>query len=336
VGKYISDKVAESTVKGRSRRVKVPKVPEGIDETVKTYERLRWYMQGFAQGKYGLVIVQGRPGISKSQHLTSIMKGADGIILSGQLTPLEVYRLLYKHRGRPIGLDDAEALYDDDAGKRLLRQITETTPVKWPAWISSTSRLGDVPQKYATNSCFCVITNGWIGGPAITSRGLFVYFDPTNEEIHKDAAGWFWDQAIYQYVGERLHLFESLESRHYLKASWIADNDGDWRAYLDHCCHNRTVQVIQQLEADPEYKTVKEKVWKFVEMTGHSRATYYRLKQQLLKGAILTPLAAPPRLDLPLPADNKKPERLSLDDLKKFEEEALHETEGEDKGPASA
>lgn len=49
-------------------------------------------------------------------------------------------------------------------------------------------------------------------------RGHLIYFDPTPLEVHTRVGDWFWDQQIYDHIGERLHLFSESSARIYLKA----------------------------------------------------------------------------------------------------------------------
>ena len=48
---------------------------------------------------------------------------------------------------------------------------------------------------------------------AIADRAHLVYFDPTPAEVHRNAAVWFWDQEIYNYIGQHLNLIDPTNSR---------------------------------------------------------------------------------------------------------------------------
>jgi hypothetical protein len=60
-------------------------------------------------------------------------------------------------------------------------------------------------------------------------KGLMIYFDPTPAEVHRNAAVWFWDQEIFDYIRQHLHLVDrdKLSARTYVKA-YERRQKGDW------------------------------------------------------------------------------------------------------------
>src|SRR6202035_6054621 len=71
-------------------------------------------------------------------------------------------------------------------------------------------------------------TNGPAGGGQ-GDRGHLVIFEPSPLEVHSHTAAWFWDQEIYDFMGERLHLIRDSSMRHYV-AAWELKQAGlDWR-----------------------------------------------------------------------------------------------------------
>ena len=118
---------------------------------------------------------------------------------------------------------------------------------------------------------------------AIVDRAQFVYFDPTPLEIHKNAALWFWDQPVHDFIGEHLHLIDpcKLSSRTYVKAVERKPK-GDWQEFIARRCFTQSgEQWLLVLEADPKYTSVDERVAEFTRRTGLSRSTYYSLKRTL-------------------------------------------------------
>jgi hypothetical protein len=113
-----------------------------------------------------------------------------------------------------------------------------------------------------------------------------VYFDPTNLEIHRAVARWFWDQEIHDWFGQHLHRLPPLDIRRYV----IADRDKragrDWRQIvLNTHAQDRASCIVQDLETDPAYPTREDKARRFVELMGTSkgasRATYFRIRRRL-------------------------------------------------------
>ena len=81
---------------------------------------------------------------------------------------------------------------------------------------------------------------------AIIDRGHLVYFDPPPIEIHNETAKWFWDQEIYDYIGDRLDLVKDLSARTYTKAYERKEAGSDWKKWIDTvCCHDATMRLVK-------------------------------------------------------------------------------------------
>ena len=118
---------------------------------------------------------------------------------------------------------------------------------------------------------------------AIVDRAQFIYFDPTPLEIHKNAALWFWDQEVFDFVGEHLHVIDpdKLSSRAYVKA-YERKPKGDWKEFIARRYFTQSgEQWVVALESDPKYKSVDERVAEFVKRTGLGRSTYFNFKKAL-------------------------------------------------------
>ena len=157
---------------------------------------------------------------------------------------------------------------------------------------------------------------------AIVDRAHFVFFAPTPVEIHKNAALWFWDQEVYDYIGEHLHIIDSdkLSARTYVKA-FERKPKGDWQEFINRrYCKQTAEQWVVALENDPKYKSVDERVAEFIRQTKLSRATYFNFKKSLKAGGTLE-LPVVPRFRL----TGKPPDVSDLEEAVKAaaEEECL-------------
>jgi hypothetical protein len=245
------------------------------------------YLTDFAEGLYPFLWVVGRPGTSKTESGKAALRGRPCYYLkAGQVTPLQFFIGCYQHRGQPVILDDAEHLLDNKIGAKLISSLGETSPAKQLSYASSTRGLGDVPQSYFTTSPLCVVANRSTAFEDIQSRAVILYFDPTNLEIHRAVARWYWDQEIHDWFGQHLHRLPPLDTRWYV----IADRDKraqrDWRQLLLKAhAQDRASCVVQDLERDPAYPTREDKARRFVEILGTakgaSRATYFRIRLRL-------------------------------------------------------
>jgi hypothetical protein len=263
-------------------------IPEGA-EVIRTYAALQWFLRAFAQDRFTLLIVVGRSGLSKSVSIKDQLKEKSLCYIQGHALPIQVYIELFKHRHEPVVLDDAEGLYEAQAGRNLLTNLTQTDQVKTLEWLSSSRILTDqgVPMRFSTTSRVCIITNRWSGSSkeiqALEDRGHLIYFDPTPDEVHRYVATWLQRDAqdVYDFVGENLHLIDRSSCRLYIKAMERKEADGDWREFVRHHCYQTAKQVVRMILEDPTCRTEKERVQKAKEQAGISRATYYRYKKEL-------------------------------------------------------
>ena len=276
-------------------------------EVLRTYDELREFRDSFFNGEFYFMLAVGRQGLGKSWEFEDRCQPRmhrDGTEFSvfhyvkGNVTPVEAYRLAYEHRNKLLVFDDSERLWADGNGRYLLRDLTECKPTKCANWRTSNKdfeRQG-IPKSFLTSSRVCLIMNRFAFGDAyeydaIVDRAQFIYFDPTPLEIHRNTALWFWDQEIFDFVGEHLSLIDpdQLSSRTYVKA-YEHMAKGDWRDSIARRCFTQSgEQWVLNLESNPKYKSVDERVAEFVKRTGLGRSTYFNLKKALKADGQLSP-----------------------------------------------
>ena len=277
---------ASSSANSSSLAPSAPKLPSGT-ETVRTYAEYGQIVEAFFQGNYQLLIVVGQPGLAKS-HEFEQRAGRRGHLIKGWTAPLQAYIEAYRHRDQPMVFDDAEVLWKRPGGRILIRSLTEHRTRKLVQWKSTTKDLAKqaVPQSFYTISKVAIVANRFAFGgeeerEAVLDRGHLIYFDPTPVEIHNRIADWFWDQEIYDYLGERLIMLDRPSVRTYIKAWERKQAGGDWKKLIqDVFCHDNATKLVQILEGDAECNNVDDRVGKFIAQSGMSRATYFNLKRK--------------------------------------------------------
>jgi hypothetical protein len=280
-------------------------------EVLRTFDELRDFRDSYFDAEFSFLLLVGRQGLGKSWEFEDRCKphrDSDRSEFSvahfakGNITPVEAYRLAYKHRNKLLVFDDAERLWADSNGRYLLRDLTECGHSKWVNWRTQNKeleRLG-IPKSFLTTSRLCLIMNRFAFGDtheyaAIVDRAQFIYFDPTPLEIHRNAAVWFWDQEIFDFIGEHLSLFDSdkLSARSYIRA-YERKAKGDWQELLARRYFTQSgEQWVLALESNPQFKSVDERVAEFVKRTGLGRSTYFNLKKSLKTDGLLNPLEVP-------------------------------------------
>ena len=278
---------------------------------VSSYADLEKIAGAFARGDLNLLILLGSHGLGKSRILRQALHG-QACWLEGNTSVFGLYCQLWHHRHRPVVLDDLDGLYASRDGIRLLKCLTQSEPIKQVSWHTDAPTLqrDDIPQQFGTTSRVAIITNQWKtlnpDVAALQDRGHLVVFAPSTLEVHTRTAEWFWDQEVFDFLAERLHLIREASMRHYL-AAWELKQAGlDWRSLVLSRCLSGSALLVAQLKADPRYGSEAERVHAFIAKGCGSRSTYFNLSRKLQ-----SPMAAPMiRVNNPPPARKAADEAL--------------------------
>ena len=265
--------------------------------TIHTYEELDSWVSAFTNREgLNLFVLVGSAGLSKSVSLKQSIDSTTEYIKAGQLTSFQFFKLLYQCRHRNIVLDDIETALKDQKTCKLLMAVCELDQIDRPvAWYGSTkelsyntgSRTVQIPQKFNSFSRVAIICNDWDGVStklaALEDRGYVIFFVPSPEEVHCFVRTWFRDQEIYDFMGDLLGQIYQPSIRHYVKAQKLKSVGMDWkRPLLETLEADRASPeaLVRQL-ADVCELSVAEQIEKFQDLSGKSRATYFRLKKKL-------------------------------------------------------
>jgi hypothetical protein len=253
---------------------------------VTTYADLERIIQGFARGDLNLLILLGSHGLGKSRMVRQALTGPV-CWLDGNTSVFGLYCQLWHHRDQPVVLDDLDGLYVSRDGIRLLKCLTQSEPVKRVSWHTDAPTLArdEIPRQFTTTSRVAIITNDWKtlnrDVAALQDRGHVVLFQPSAREIHLRTAEWFWDQEIFDFLGERLHWLQEASMRHYV-AAWELKQAGlDWRSLVLSRCLSGRALLVGQVKADPRYPSEAERLKAFQAQGGGSRSTYFKLARRL-------------------------------------------------------
>jgi hypothetical protein len=116
---------------------------------------------------------------------------------------------------------------------------------------------------------------------ALEDRGHVLVFEPTALEVHRQAAGWFWDQEIFDFVAGHLHLIARHSLRTYQQA-WELKRAGlDWRQAVLHRILTGPALAVAQLKANPSFTSEAARVTAFVQSGVGCRASYFRHARKL-------------------------------------------------------
>jgi hypothetical protein len=253
---------------------------------VTTYAELEQYVRAFAAGHLNLLMIFGPPGVGKSRCVRQAL-GSQVCWISGQATPLGIYLEAYEHRHQLLILDDVDGLCADRSGIRLLKALCQTEPTKTLSWHTATPILKrrEVPSRFTTTSRVALIGNDWktlnADVAALEDRGHVLVFEPTALEVHRQAAGWFWDQEIFDCVATHLHLIAPHSLRMYGQAWELKKAGLDWRQAVLSRFLTGPALTVARLKADASFASEAARVRAFVQSGAGCRATYYQHARKL-------------------------------------------------------
>src|SRR5437773_1558678 len=263
---------------------------------VPTYAELEQYIGAFAQGHLHLLMIVGPPGVGKSRCVRQAMTGAVAWI-GGQASPFGIYMQAYEHRHEPIVLDDVDCLYADRLGIRLLKALGQTESTKTVSWQTAAPALKKcgIPRQFTTASRVALVGNDWktlnADVAALEDRGHLLLFEPAPLEVHRQAAYWFWDQEIFDFIAGHLHLMAQHSLRTYFHAWELKQAGLNWRQGVLGRCLTGAALKVAKLKADPTFASENERVRAFVQAGAGCRASYRHAKK-------LHPVASPPKIVL--------------------------------------
>jgi hypothetical protein len=286
-----------------SKRQNSAKLPSEVIRLT-TYAQLDLYLDKFAAGELGLVLLLGRHGTGKSEGVKRALgigqrsesdetaaPGRDVLYVEGHMQPYGLYASLWEKRNCPVVLDDLDKLYADANCVRLLKPLCNTQRTKRLSWLTKLTQNADVPQTFTTSSSVILIANEWrtlnANVRALEDRAIILHFDPNNDEVHRQARGWLKDHEVYDFIAVNLPYIQAISMRHYSKGSQLRKAGlRDWRDSLLRMLipDPRIAAVVSVLHAQ-SLERERDRVDRFIATTGYSKATYFRTKALLLQKA---------------------------------------------------
>ena len=266
-----------------------------------TYAQLDLYLEKFAAGEFGLLLLLGRHGTGKSESVRRALNFAptdrgngdgfspDVLYVEGHMQPFGLYRDLWEHRDQPVVLDDLDKLHADGNCVRLLKPLCNTERAKRITWLSNlTMNDNDVPASFVTTSNVILIANEWrTVNPSVRAfedRAIILHFEPPKAEVHRRVSEWFDDAEVYGFIERILPCIAEVSMRHYCKGSQLRRAGiPDWRgSLLQMVLSDPRMACIVALQHDTSLTSDQDRVDRFMTSTGCSRATYYRMKARLV------------------------------------------------------
>lgn len=253
---------------------------------ITTYKELEEYIRMFKKQNCDLLIIKSRAGLGKTTTLKKVMKGEDYVYICTHSTPLQTYKLLYEKIDCPVVFDDLDAILSNKVFVSLLKSISDTSPIKELHYNTTSRLIEDVPSSFKTVSNACILLNEFSARSTalepILSRGFFIEFEPSRDEILKKIKNMCQNIApnqkcVLYFIEEHYKKIDVFSLRTYTKALQLfIDDEKNWKRKFM-AMTGFDPRIAEYMLLQEKYKTDKERIKKF----GWSRRTYFRVKQEV-------------------------------------------------------
>src|ERR1022692_4276835 len=252
--------------------------------SVATYSALAHYARAFADGHLNLLMLCGGPGLGKSQCFRRAL-GSKVCWIDGNASAFGIYLQAHEHRNQPLVRGDVDGLYRDRQGIRLLKALCQTDKVKTVSWHTAAATHLGIARQFTTTSRVAVIANHWTAlnadVAALEDRGHCLHFAPSALEVHGQAAGWFWDQEVFDFVAAHLPVTNQHSLRTYVLAWELKTAGLDWRQAVPSRCLSGAALEVAKLKSNLSFPSEEERVRAFVAAGLGCRATYFNYAKKL-------------------------------------------------------
>lgn len=154
---------------------------------IETYEALQKFLTRFVKGHLTMILLEGRPGVGKSYAVREMLKDTKYFLATSHITPMELYRQMWKHREEILVMEEIELLMSDPIRRSLIKQVSNSDVIKNVSYYS-TADLGEgVPQSFDSNSRIVVLTNRLdkrdLNMQGVIDRGWHLVFSPSRDAL---------------------------------------------------------------------------------------------------------------------------------------------------------
>ena len=270
-----------------------------LDISNEKLDIVKEYVKMVARGNINCLFLFGEGGIGKTETILRTLENEEckSVYMNGVVTPLELYHSLFDYNGKLIIYDDIEGVLSSSKAVSLLKGATYGYKGKRVLNYNTTSSLLRVPENFEFTGRIILCMNHFPENnpslEALYRRTLYYELRLSLQEkmdifkqiaersypgISKEKRIMIYD-FIIEHVSEatkRLSIREIFKAFEIYKAT-----NSKWRAL---------VRELLQVDTDTEVflKTEKmrckinHRIKTFSEVTGKSRATYFRIKRKLL------------------------------------------------------
>ncbi|HET8687663.1 MAG TPA: hypothetical protein VFM18_13515 [Methanosarcina sp.] len=168
LNKFNADAVSEKTIIANAVEI-VHETDEEIEARINMrFQVMDTMVAAAIQGNCRSLIVSGAPGTGKSFGVLNAVRNMPEekvSILSGKVSPIGLFRTLWKHRfdNHVIVFDDCDSIFDNETSMNLLKAACDSSDERYITWASNTKQFDEeneeIPSTFEFNGSVVVLTN---------------------------------------------------------------------------------------------------------------------------------------------------------------------------------
>ena len=282
----------------------IQKISSGTTTVLEDYySNLKSLVRMVAKGHTNNLFVVGEGAVGKSHTILSTLAsenlkaGDDFVYFSGYLTPLELYHHLFDNQQKLVIFDDTEGL-EDIKSISILKSAMWGTSGERVVSYKSTSKELKAPSQFIFQGRIILCSNRLPNGKnkesmdALVSRAFmtelkFNFADKMRilaeiaSVVNYKTLTLEQRQEVFKFIQENSdETTEGMNIRLLLKAFDAFVSGEDWKMIAKGMLNSDgRLSLMKQLLSKP--LSVREQIKEFVEQTGYSRRTFFRLKSYL-------------------------------------------------------
>jgi len=261
---------------------------------------LNKYVKAVCNRSVNGLILESETGLGKSHNVLKAINesGKKFVYCCGYTTPLELYHFLYENKDKVIFFDDTKNIFSSKCGLEILKSCLFSVNDKRLVRYSTTSTKLKVPNQFIFEGGLIVSVNelGWKKDEdlkAVVDRVLyykikFSYYEKMKiikELVNKDYKNSTQEdrQLVFDYLKKNTSKStENLNFRLFFKLIdvYLFDKENFKKLSKNLIRTNKEIDILY--EVLDKSNSIKEAQVSWCEETGKHRATFYRLKKQVV------------------------------------------------------
>lgn len=226
---------------------------------VRTYKELEEWITLFREKKINILILISKSGLGKSELIRDVMGNDEYLYVNSHITPFSLYKQSYENKDKPIIIDDINEILDNKEMLSIIKQLSETKAVKKMQWNSIKTEDNEIPQNFYTTSNILLIGNKIKKLSSILNRGVYLFFEPTKEEVINKIKSITGDNLNNDILKE-VEQLDNPTLRHYFKALDIYSKENDkWKQYIRSDISPKLLVCKKIIEEFPKNQWIK--IW---------------------------------------------------------------------------